>query len=212
VNRRQVLVALLAVAIVLITLGILGSRPEVRDWVRENIILPVSFLLWIIGMSLRSLDQHVIWLGIILIFGLILVSNLVDAIRLSLIRRDVQEGGTEAAPVSRGRLSFWVMQIHLVRRGGASFDFARVEFRRLTQQVMEYRGGTGNGERLPPAIERFLDRRFINLDMAEAGSFDWIARLFGGGTPRPPSPDQDVADLTLFLERQLEIRNEDEHR
>jgi hypothetical protein len=207
-----VLITLTAIALVLLVMGILGSRPEVRLWVRENIILPVSFLLWVIRLLLRSLDESFVWVIAVLVFALLLVSNLIDALRVSAANRQAEQVRMEPAVPSRGRLGFWLMQIHLVRRGGASFDFARVEFRRLAQAVQAYQGDNSKLEPLPPGLETFLERRPFRVDTDESLSFDWIARLFGRGKPRPPSPDQKVADLTQYLERQLEIRTEDEHR
>lgn len=208
---RRLLITLTAVALVLLTLGILGYQPGVRLWVRENIILPVSFMLWVFRLLLSSLDESFLWVIVVLVFALLLISNLIDALRISAANREAEEARLEPVIASRGQLSFWLMQIHLVRRGGASYDFARVPFRRLVQAVQTFQDEHGKVEALPPELEQFLERRPFTMDAEDSLSFDWIGRLFGGGRSRPPSSDQKVADLIQYLERQLEIR-EDEHR
>jgi hypothetical protein len=82
----------------------------------DDIIRPLAMIFWWFWRVLLSLDQHVIWCGVIL---LVIIIAIREAIRIQ-ERLDAELPSDESTFVPVGRMEYWRT---LFMRGPGSFDF-----------------------------------------------------------------------------------------
>lgn len=122
---------------------LLANTETLRYIVREMIVTPAYFLVWLFGWFIRSVDQVVLWwLGLILLI-LILTYGLSAANP----GRDPQPVAPwridERPPPASGRVGFWRNRIESLRASSRqrSTEYASFDFRRLEQRVHHFRTG-----------------------------------------------------------------------
>jgi hypothetical protein len=216
--NRRILLVLLALFILLVLLLILW----LRDFVRETILIPFSYALWLGGIFLRSTPQFVFW-GILLAIGLIL------AVR-SLW---VAEKPNETAPTGeirnsrRQRVGFWLFQVYLAREGYSRMRFAEF-FSRLALEILAFREGItpveadarlqGGVLETAPEIAAFLQTRRQAVHTGESGWRGWLAHrldtmkesLAGRGDGRrAQAAEAELEKALRHLEDQLEVKHDD---
>lgn len=216
-KRRIALTALVIVGVGLACAALIRLN-TLQESVREGLIMPVVFVVWLTRLLLRSIDQPVLWTGGVIILGLILVYGLLAAwpdaeilIHPGRWTRSVRESTEdEAPPPMGGRIDYWQGKIHSLRSQGIHSDYANFEFRRLARATGETIGGETGQPHPPAAIRPFLaNGERGGATAAPAAPLGWRFRFT---RRRPPPPEEDpLVILCNYLEDQLESRHDDIH-
>ena len=159
ISRRTLVLALVPGVLLVAALTLL-----LREWVRDVILTPILFLLWLGGLMIRSTPQWIFW-GVFLVLALLILAN-------SLITGKIRVQNVDRAEPERPRRApvlFWARQI----RWGARRDFSAMgnadPLRRLVLEAIVFQERlslTEVEERLesgeldvPPAIRVYLQRK-----------------------------------------------------
>lgn len=221
-QKRRITITVGVVLLVMAACGLLIRLQSVQEVVREGIVLPVYFVVWLAWLFLRSIDQVVIWGIGLIVLALVLIYGLAAAWtkKTPQLSKESLEGPRRpiAAPPPRtyGRVKFWNNRIESLYSQGLSNDFAAHEFRRLTQGVEAF-SGRGFSRPLENESSADLQTFFLPANSISNESLPspqtWRQRLAAWlqRTPPPgPVPLGDtLARLCTFLEEKLEIEHDD---
>jgi hypothetical protein len=209
---------ILAGFVFLITLGLLLLFGQALT---TRVIEALQYLFWLAGSTLRSVDQDVLWIIMILIFALVL-----GAAALRKLLPSLAAGEEQGTPEweNPGRLQFWLKQ---TRRASGHFiqeSYALIEFRRLALAVLAYRTHLSEDEvearlragelEVPAEVARLFSRG--RRSQEQGGLRRWMARqwtfmaaaLSGKKKTGFAQGDTRLAGLAQFLESQLEIKHD----
>jgi hypothetical protein len=183
VKTRAFLFALVLAAL---AFGI-GMAVFFRDWVRQEIVLPVTYVFWTLGLLLRSIDQAVYWgllvaVGCLIAFYALWPSGLFARSQIEPVR----PGGT------RSRYHQWYTYFDNLEESRFAGDSLAREMVRFTVLILAYQQNVSaeeiyhlidNGEiALPEDFLAFLHRReFVNKPKPEPVWLDFIYQYL----PRP---------------------------
>lgn len=78
-DKRRVLLTALVTLGMTLACGLLIRLPTLQNTVREGLIMPVVYLVWLVRLLIHSVDQPVLWGAAMLILGLGLAYGLVSA-------------------------------------------------------------------------------------------------------------------------------------
>lgn len=93
-----------------------------RDLIREVFVIPISYLIWIIGIFARTTPQIFFWIGLLVISALIAYRSLWGRRRIEAPPSiDMLDLLTLNAP-SQGRVSFWRIKTALLRNSGTYYQ------------------------------------------------------------------------------------------
>ena len=179
----------------------------IRGFVREIIVVPLLYGLWIAGLILQSAPQVLLW-SLFILVALIAASRSLIAPRLSVRRR--RQGASHT-----GRLGEWAMLIDLARGDALSRwrlahrleelaiqTLAEHERAPVDQVRQRLRNGKAN---VPPEIQRYLtarmptgQRRAVIFHGATANQGAHMAAL-----------DLDPEHVVRFLEEKVEVQDGD---
>jgi hypothetical protein len=159
VNRRRLiivgLVLLAALSVLLFSL---------RDVVREVVVIPLSYLFWLVGLFVRNTSQIFFWLAAVLI-GLLVAYRSIRPRKKAFDEINRVPGGDSMAPSTDfGRVGFWLTRINALRMGSFYRDNFNHSISRLLLDVLSYR------HHLPPRqVELALKRGALVVppDVAE---------------------------------------------
>ncbi len=203
-----------AVFIIMLILGLLF-----QDWLRETLLVPVQYALWVVALAFRSFDQHTIWL---MTLGLALALSLIYAMRIGRhpVNRSQAEGSNRHR--RRGRVHFWGRQIHQVRNSKYT---RRYRYHELTQLVIKTLMLKENMDRkniferirnrelnMPPEVRAIMaSEQTYRPPIARVG---WLQR-WRGQWPAPgqpqgfssQAPDHRLERLAAYLESLTEETN-----
>lgn len=105
-----------------------------QDAVREVVVVPILYLVWFMGLLIRSFDQGCLW-------TVALIAALV--IGVATIRRQPIERDVVAQPLARvrptGRIQQWRNQVLASRASDIAQDSFRTEMRRLVSELWAHR-------------------------------------------------------------------------
>jgi hypothetical protein len=143
-----------------------------RDWVRDAIVTPILFILWLGGLLIKSTPQWVFW-GVFLVMALLILANSFGAGK----RSDQNVGKAEPGRPRRARVSFWAIQVHRQARGFSPPTSSAEPLRRLVLEVVAFQ------ERLSlKEVEQRLESEELDVPPAI------LAYLQHGPTPEPLYP------------------------
>ncbi len=223
--RRLAIVALLFVIVntVLVFLA--------RDIIREMIVLPLAYLLFLVKIFIDSTPQLFFWLAVVLISGWIAYRSLYRK------RKLVDDFGpshmVSEEPGSQGRMSFWVTKVNIARRYGGSYfgSSFHLAMSRLLVDLLAHRYRLSTGEvedrvrrktlGLPPDIEEYL---LLNLGNNESHG-SWYERWWrkflltiqnwlnwpaprGAAGSLSADPLDGIDRVIYFMEEELEVSHE----
>lgn len=213
-NRR--LLILLLAALLPLAVGLMLS---LRDFVREAILVPLSYLFWIADLLIRSTPQALFW-------ALLVITGLIIAVRSLYVVSPPPEkvGELETRATRRQRVGFWTFQMHMLRQGVARARFADF-LSRLGLEVLAFReqitpveaeARLQNGEFDAPEILAFLRIRrmvpsegFGLLPRLVEWLGEWKNRLLGQRNGALASSAEDELRRTVeYLEDQLEVKHD----
>ncbi len=123
----------LAVAIGVFALALVAAL-FFQDAVRDVVVVPILYLVWFVGLLIRSFDQGCLW-TIALVAALVLG---VATIRRQPVERDVvPQPSARAKPT--GRIQYWRNQVLASRASDIAQDSFRFEMRRLITELWSHR-------------------------------------------------------------------------
>jgi hypothetical protein len=189
-----------------------------HDTVREEVLNPVLYLLWLGWLILKSVDQRVLW------GGLWLVLLLVGARSLFPEHKPTAPGfGSSLLGAEPGRAQYWATQLLNAGRNDFFYQDARLAFRRLVYSALanrerispeEVAQRIGWGEiQLPPEIRELLEERRPGQEVLPKRGLERIgeaARIWGDRIlalrtrPRSPEIDPRWELVVHYIEAQLE--------
>lgn len=211
---------------------------SLAEMVRESIVMPIVYSLWLVGLQLRSFDQELLWVTLLVILGIIFFYLLSRAWNIHLRPPVLTQPRQDDPGTVHWSIQFWNSKIHNLRSHGVESEFSILEFRLLGRQVLAFtHGHTDSGGRIPehvpqsaieeaPAsIQPLLrrpgagkERRSLPLAKRKLPlAKNWLSlarhtlknlRLLGLRTPAAVPPSDPVLDLCIYLEQQLEIDHE----
>lgn len=210
-----------------------------RDIIREAIVLPLSYLFWLLGVVLDTTPQIVFWISVLMIAALAAYRSLVGR------RKPVAQiplNGSES-PGQReygGQVAHWALRVHLIRRGPSPYFVSafhqsvnrllmdELSHRyRLTARQIEDRLREGDLD-VPPEVRDYVLGALRRYDGEErpflADLWARITQLVrdllgksshrdgenGGGNTSPE--EEKVRAVLKYLENELEVSNDDTGR
>lgn len=184
VNKRRLLVVgavLLAVlSLVLFSL---------RDVVREVIVIPLSYLFWLIGILIESTAQLFFWLAV-LFFGLLTAWRSIRPKKQSKEEEYYRPLTVDdaAAAVGRGRVGYWATRVNTLRLGTYYQSSFNEGVSRLLVDLLAYRHHLTNrqvehalengGLNVPPYIADFVCNNTNQRILARPDFFGWFFNRF----------------------------------
>lgn len=213
-NRRLVIgILLVVVATIALTIWLVTDQ---GNFIRENVIVPLSYGILIISLLVRGTPQALFW-SILMVLAIILALRSISG-----KKPGPYEGRhSENAYAHRPRLRHWVRQI-LLSRSPRYKQYLKENLGRLAMDVLGYQQGLTMSQyqheldirqiETLPILEPFLVRRFEAQPDSESLSLDklrqWLERLLNNlpFLPRQaPPPDPEMDTLVAFLEQQLDM-------
>jgi hypothetical protein len=232
-NLRRVITLLALLLVVSVAIFI-----WLQDVVREVIVLPVSYLLFVAGIVIDTTPQLFFWLSLMLIAFWIAYRSLTTRRRRTLppqVPPVVDDAFSRNA--LGGRVTFWDSRVTQMRRhssiyyqGAFHHSLARLLIEllahryRLTPLQAEERLRSGELE-VPAEIREYVLNSLSRLEPARGNIFAQIwktiqataRRWFGGrpgespvgGNGRPATPaEAQIARIIQYMEQELEISHD----
>ena len=217
-DKRRVLLTALVTLGMTLACGLLIRLPTLQNTVREGLIMPVVYLVWLVRLLIHSVDQPVLWGAAMLILGLGLAYGLVSAwpdaesmLRPGQRPRQARSYSEEEQPPPvSGRIDYWEGKIQSLRSQGIDSDYANFEFRRLTRSTAETIPGESSQAAATEAIGVFFLPTERTNTAPLKSSPAWRRLRFGRRAP-PAAADDPLVKLCTYLEDQLESKHDDVH-
>ena len=211
--RRIFLTAVVVLAVMASCLLVI-RLDWIREMVRDGLITPVVYLLWLAGLALHAVDQNVLWLVGLLILGIALVYGIISAWPAKPREAPSHTWDDQHPPPKSGRIDFWVNRLRSLRSQGFSSDYAMHDFRRLVRQVGEITNQdlANSPQPIPVEIKPFLVRPKAQVSETGSARRSWLSRLTVLFRPQPENTDiSALPELCTFLEENLEIDHDEVH-
>ncbi len=174
-----------------------------RDWVREQVVIPLAYVFWIIRLFLLSVPQVFYW-GILLIIGLIIAVTTILPPRMAFYT-----SATQRPAAFTSHYSSWLRHFHMLNSSRFASDNLSRDLTRLTIQILAYQYRLSDEEvyrlleqedlGLPPLLLAFIRRR--GFEVEQAAEFPLLAffhRFF------PPKDSLRPPGVYAFREKEAE--------
>ena len=202
-----------------------------HDVIREVIVLPLSYIFWVLGIIVRVTPQIFFWIVLLLIAIQIAWRALV------VTRKAPRKAGPYLddvpSPTSGGRAAYWDKRVSLMRtaRSGYYANTFHSALSRLALDTLSYRYRQpvrvienqlkANTLNVPPEVRDYLLSHEERQEGTYRGFFgelwqnlvdfalDSWARITTGQKARPAPVDPQVAFILNYLEEELEVSHDD---
>jgi hypothetical protein len=186
------------------------------DVVRELIVIPLLYVLWMGRLLLRSVPQVLFWSAFLIVACFLAFGSLAQGERA---RPDPHP----AAGSSSGQVSVWARRIHLMTRGGYTGWYFGQHMERLIVAVLAYRERLSTREtrrrmkagelESPPEVRAYFDVAMMPSRRR------WRIGLLSRFRLRPrgraqgiPPAGRGMERVIRFLEDQLEVEHDVRNR
>ncbi len=224
--RTRLVVYILSALIPILALLLIG-----RNLVRDVIVVPIEYNLWLAGLAIRVIPQYVFW-------------GILCALVLVMALSSLMAGKNQPQPVEKEelirtrseRVAFWTIQIRMRARGNYSrLRFADF-FSKLILDILTYTGGVSQAQYedalktglmdLPPGVLAFLKTRLTPVSELKSSPLfsrlsDNLLRLIKTRKARSvdlsasvkSSPhigaalDEELESTVTYLEHELEVNS-----
>ena len=199
----------LLVGLVLIATGVLTFL--LRDLVRENIVLPMTYALWLGDLMLRSVPQA-------LLLGVLIALCLVILLRSATKSNRVEPPPSYAPPASaqyHSRLLFWVRQLSRMEDSQFAVEKLAVELRNLTLRILSTQEHLTDDEliqaikrgtlEIPAEVRDLILRPQDWMTANPPSEWQLFLRWLRRNKPQPPANDAQSAKLDAAI-RYIESR------
>jgi hypothetical protein len=186
---------LLPLGLILLLAGLVA--PVLRDLVREVLVLPLLYILWIGRLIVDTIPQLILWGGVLTIFLIIMIISLLET-------KKSRQATRKAAKEPQERIKGWADLIHKAAWDDYFKWRLAQHLQKLTLDAIAHDRGQSpkqikqqlrRGELdIPPELQAYFQASLTSL-----GQLAGPKRLF---QPKaPPSPlDLDLAKVVEFLE------------
>lgn len=203
----------LAVLVVALIFGILTLL--FWDFVRDTIVVPIYYVVWLGGLVLKSIPQG-IFVGILSLIGLLIALNTLSRIQLRRDERNPERGRIQADT----RYQHWRRLSDNLYASRFSRNMFFADARKLIVSVLAYEQGIDAAEvtplmrsgalEVPESIRALFQQSEIQDSMSAPTPSENIVRrlrrrLGGQASPLNPQIDSLTADIIGFVEQHLEI-------
>jgi hypothetical protein len=179
------------------------------DFVRDAIVVPLVYLLWLGGLVLKAVPQEVYLIGLILVAGIIALNTLNQ-----LQHRASNQGFIKERPGDASRYRLW---LRWCATAPAS-EYPRLELARETQKLivslLAYQEGLTPAEveqkilsgdlAVPAAVRQFIGDRDLKFTPPPRQRF-WQRLRRTADRQSDPLLDQSLEEIVQFIETRLEI-------
>ncbi len=179
------------------------------DFIREAVVIPLTYLIWLGGLILKSIPQEIYLIGLIIVAAAIALNTLN---KLQRKPANARFASTESGDASRYRL--W---LRLYTAAPAS-EYSRLELARETRKlivsVLAHQDGLTQPEveqkivsgAIPvPAIIRQLFQERDLMSTPRPSPRFWRRLIRKTDRPSDPLLDQSLEEIVQFIENRLEI-------
>jgi hypothetical protein len=198
------------VLILLLASGLLVALPlayQMREFVRQTVVIPAMYLLWQAGLLVRSVDS-LIWWAVFLALALALFWQ-------SLGRRHTPAAGerADAREVASGRVAYWARQITRAETSEYALWQTQRDLAQIAVDIQLHGQEPAMGQAAqrqaiagldaPPGVTAFLGAGLDRLSPQATGCgalFGWNARL----NRQNRCIEHDLAATVSFLEDRVE--------
>lgn len=217
-TRRLMVVALI---VLMLTSAVLIFF---RGIVRELIVVPISYIFWVIGTFVRNTNQEFFWVALIII-ALLVAYRSMKPQKKAEFYDDGSSPYTSSNSLSpnQGRVSFWATRVGLIRFGPYYQTSLRdavsqllldvLAYRyRLTRRQVEQRVQDGS-LKVPPEIRQFLQTSIFMYRVEQVTFFQYVLRQlrfwflskFKKSSSGTVMLDPDLARVVQYMEEELEV-------
>lgn len=225
-NLRRVII----IAAVVLAIGI-ALLFWARDVIREVVVLPLSYLFWVISLFIRSTPQLFFWISALVIAFLIAYRGLAG--RRKVLLEMPLAGGISEVPdhhLVTGRVIYWRGKVHLMNAGRGSYfqnSFHLSITRLLLDQLAHrYRLPVDEVEprlkdgslNVPEEVRSYVLSSLSRPENASRGFFAslWRSlmdriRVWMSGwtkTPKESQVDPRFARILQYMEEELEVSHD----
>lgn len=187
------------------------------DFIRDTIIVPIYYLLWVGSLVLNSIPQAA-FLAILIAVSVIIGWNTLEAVRV----RQSGEGAERKRPEVTARYLHWKRLCANLNSGLFARDTFAWEARRLILSILAYQTGleipevetrVRNGALpVPDSIRELIERRVIRDSRPAPRRIESailrLRRLFlKVESKTDPQVDDRIAEIVSFIENQLEFNH-----
>ncbi len=179
-----------------------------QDLIRELVLLPISYLVWIGGLIYRSIDQQVVWTSLIILVVIISWASLK-------LRRSILSPSRDQGARFSHRIERWSKRLTDVQRGTYMQWRLAQHLSNLAVETLAYRAGltrTQMDERITQGDINLPDE--IQAYLLAARGFEvsnsMSRRMLFSSVPQPL--DLPPEKLAEFIESYLEVHSDHKHR
>ncbi len=181
-----------------------------RNFVRETLALPLSYIFWLVGILAQTIPQLWLWIGLVVI-ALIIALRSLDRER----RPPPPTPGKSAYP-ARGRIDVWAERIDMLVKGKYSRQRFGYFIGKLIMEVLsheervnfrdiERRLAQGKVE-APPVVHDYLSSRLRSgLNEPRPGLLARLKSFLKLEKPQTAQLNAEVETIVKFLENQMEV-------
>jgi hypothetical protein len=137
-DRRRLLWLQLLTAL-LVFVVVVGLALRYQDSLKEIILIPLLYVMWVAELVLKSFDQRCIWLMALMVaVSLSLAFSYRSRSRVDFYQRSLPQRFPDS-----GRIRYWRRQIRIGSSALYTSGFHRSELSRLVVEALAYREGVG---------------------------------------------------------------------
>ena len=213
IQNRRVIILIAVILFVNLLLAIIF-----RDFIRENVLIPILYLFWYIRLFLNSLGETCLWPLALII--LVVVSFF--TLRKNKKSTQTDRGYSEApGHVEVGQVAYWMKYIRRQSMGIENLSFSSFRMKELVLSVLAYRENLTNAELesemdqgrmvVPKELQNMIQSADHAIEPMTRSAFlkNKILRWFHTRSNSNQNADNPELDkLVRYLEAQLEIEHD----
>ncbi|MEJ5312563.1 MAG: hypothetical protein WHX52_22580 [Anaerolineae bacterium] len=181
-----------------------------RNFVRETLALPLSYIFWLVGILAQTIPQLWLWIGLVVIALIIALRS------LDRERRPPPPTPGKSAYLARGRIDVWAERIDMLVKGKYSRQRFGYFIGKLIMEVLsheervnfrdiERRLAQGEVE-APPVVHDYLSSRLRSgLNEPRPGLLARLKSFLKLEKPQTAQLNAEVETIVKFLENQMEV-------
>jgi hypothetical protein len=185
------------------------------EFMRDTIVLPVYYLIWVGDLTLKSVSQEV-YLAILMLISLVIGSSALQ----NLPSREMIQHQRQTYSMDSARYFFWRRLYDSLTANYFSRNHFALEARKLILAILAYQEDVDVASaedmvidgrlRVPEAVSALIRQRKLQdsgqtLSTINTFTFRLRRLLFKAELPADPQLDRQVREIVEFIEQRLEI-------
>jgi hypothetical protein len=207
----------------LVFMVVIGLAIRYQDPLKEAVLVPLLYIVWVVDLILKSFDQRCIW-SLALVIALVL--SLVFSRRTQEFSEDYRRSVSQRF-LDSGRIRFWRRQIRIGSSALYTSGFHRSELRRLVIETLAYREGLSDEEIKEQLYAGEIDlpseiRYILGLDDSQDSPdkplnfwkriVRWFDEIIGRIVTPNFMPNPRLERVAEYLENLMEVDNDTGNR